>query len=188
MFSLSNSPFLIKPKLSCRLPKTFFSPQEPHRQAFLCRKESICSWLVDRSGPSQPIWLPHRRSVFKCALHAHASLSASQDNIIGISHETFYLFILVFFWLGLTPSANMTIRTARPDRGQHFRSRMHCLKKVGGHQHHQSLLVTQFLFLSVDFVWFIHLHQSLLLHVVCIWDLHMICLPPAEQHPVKDHP
>lgn len=26
----------------------------------------------------------------------------------------------------------MTIKTARPDRAQHFHCRMHCLQKVGG--------------------------------------------------------
>lgn len=30
----------------------------------------------------------------------------------------------------------MTIRTARPDRGQHFHARMHCLKKVGRYHRH----------------------------------------------------
>ncbi|XP_037545245.1 regulator of G-protein signaling 9-like [Nematolebias whitei] len=36
----------------------------------------------------------------------------------------------IFTSFGLHPAADMTIRTARPNRGQHFRSRLHCLRKL----------------------------------------------------------
>lgn len=106
--------------------------EEPPRQAFLLlgvRGEASQSRLVDKSILPILSYCPLTGGVCSHLLYACSPLSAPVQVITGIFHTRIFL---IFH-----SSANMTIRTARPDRSQQFRPRIHCLKKVGGYHHHR---------------------------------------------------
>lgn len=91
------------------------------------------SWLVDKSIlPILPC-NPYRRRTERggdARSVTHYNWNISKPGVYFVLFFTFFFFF--YIWFGFHPSSDMTIRTVRPDRVQHFRPRMHCLSKVGG--------------------------------------------------------
>lgn len=100
------------------------------------RTEAAYSWLVDKSILPILSHNPHTGGVCSIPLHALTYLSAAIDIVTGIFQTRIFYSFCFCIWFGFHLSANMTIRTARPNRGQHYQPRMHCLKKVGGYHSH----------------------------------------------------
>lgn len=72
----------------------------------------------------------------------------------------------------------MTVRTLRADRVQHFRSRIHCLKKVSGlyyYHPHLSVLYDDYIIFKVD-VWKCVNTADILTVIVVLFSLWMFSL------------